>query len=270
MGAATGAREALPGEIEQRGDKGAVGRIATEPRVLRHAIGDIGIVFERRLAQRTIARHRAAQARAIPQTVVQEIANSTGRRAKFGIAPGKRGARQCGQQQAVPTGKLLLIDRQHPLRTGLQQAPPNRLQARNDCRFWLLDRLGDLANRLAATRQMPCVQGRYLKRHPGLEGAGGQRAGFRRLQTDEPGGAEDHRQVGISRRLLAERKDLAYESVRLARRAGVKIAAGTDFGGGSLRANQLAWEVESLVEAGLEPWEALAAATWQGGDLLGA
>ena len=49
----------------------------------------------------------------------------------------------------------------------------------------------------------------------------------------------------------------------------MRIAAGTDFGGGSLRANQLAWEIESLVEAGLEPWEALAAATWQGGDLLG-
>jgi len=52
-------------------------------------------------------------------------------------------------------------------------------------------------------------------------------------------------------------------------RDGVRIAAGTDFGGGSLRANQLAWEVESLVAAGLEPWEALAAATWRGGELLG-
>ncbi len=47
------------------------------------------------------------------------------------------------------------------------------------------------------------------------------------------------------------------------------MAAGTDFGGGSLRANQLAWEVECLVEAGMEPWQALAAATWVGGDLLG-
>jgi imidazolonepropionase-like amidohydrolase len=49
----------------------------------------------------------------------------------------------------------------------------------------------------------------------------------------------------------------------------VKIAAGTDFGGGSLRANQLAWEVESLVAAGLEPVDALAAVTWRGGELLG-
>lgn len=61
----------------------------------------------------------------------------------------------------------------------------------------------------------------------------------------------------------------AEASVRAARAAGVKIAAGTDFGGGSSRANQLAWEVESLVAAGLEPWEALAAATWRGGELLG-
>jgi imidazolonepropionase-like amidohydrolase len=57
--------------------------------------------------------------------------------------------------------------------------------------------------------------------------------------------------------------------VRLAARAGVLIAAGTDFGGGSLRANQLAWEIETLVTAGLEPWQALAAATVHGGQLLG-
>jgi len=68
---------------------------------------------------------------------------------------------------------------------------------------------------------------------------------------------------------LAERKDQAAESVRIAHQAGVAIAAGTDFGGGSLRANQMAWEVGELVDAGLEPWEALAAATWRGGELLG-
>jgi imidazolonepropionase-like amidohydrolase len=61
----------------------------------------------------------------------------------------------------------------------------------------------------------------------------------------------------------------ARVSLRHARDAGVAICAGTDFGGGSLRANQLAWEVESLVQAGLEPWQALAAATWRGGELLG-
>jgi imidazolonepropionase-like amidohydrolase len=68
---------------------------------------------------------------------------------------------------------------------------------------------------------------------------------------------------------IRARLDRAEESVRVARAAGVAVAAGTDFGGGSARANQLAWEVESLVEAGLEPWEALGAATWRGGELLG-
>jgi imidazolonepropionase-like amidohydrolase len=51
--------------------------------------------------------------------------------------------------------------------------------------------------------------------------------------------------------------------------AEVAIAAGTDFGGGSPHANAIAWEVEALVDAGLEPWQALAAATWRGGELLG-
>ncbi len=68
---------------------------------------------------------------------------------------------------------------------------------------------------------------------------------------------------------LANRKEVAFESVRIAEKAGVKIAAGTDFGGGSLRANQMAWEIECLVAAGLTPPAALASATWVGGDLLG-
>lgn len=65
------------------------------------------------------------------------------------------------------------------------------------------------------------------------------------------------------------RLEQAEASVRLARDAGVAIATGSDFGGGSLRANQLAWEVMSLVFAGLEPVDALAAATWRGGELIG-
>jgi imidazolonepropionase-like amidohydrolase len=72
---------------------------------------------------------------------------------------------------------------------------------------------------------------------------------------------------GVAR--IAERRARAEESVRLAHRAGVAIAAGTDAGGGSLRANQLAWEAQALVAAGLEPHEALAAVTWRGGDLFG-
>ena len=71
------------------------------------------------------------------------------------------------------------------------------------------------------------------------------------------------------RALIAARREWAHESVRLAARAGVLIAAGTDFGGGSLRPNQLAWEVECLVTAGLQTWQALAAATRNGGILLG-
>jgi imidazolonepropionase-like amidohydrolase len=67
----------------------------------------------------------------------------------------------------------------------------------------------------------------------------------------------------------AAREERAFDSVRLAHAAGVAIATGTDFGGGSTRANQLAWEVECLVDAGLQPWEALGAATWRGGELLG-
>ncbi len=72
---------------------------------------------------------------------------------------------------------------------------------------------------------------------------------------------------GITR--IAERRERGEESVRLAHAAGVAIAAGSDFGGGSLRANQLAWEVGALVAAGIEPHVALGAATWRGGDLFG-
>jgi imidazolonepropionase-like amidohydrolase len=71
------------------------------------------------------------------------------------------------------------------------------------------------------------------------------------------------------RERVAKRKERAYASVATARRAGVKIATGTDFGGGSVRAGLLAGEVELLVDAGLEPYEALAAATRNAGDLLG-
>lgn len=72
-----------------------------------------------------------------------------------------------------------------------------------------------------------------------------------------------------SRAAIAGRREWAHESARLAHRAGVLIAAGTDFGGGSLRAGQLAWEVETMVAAGIPPADALAAATRNGGILLG-
>jgi imidazolonepropionase-like amidohydrolase len=71
------------------------------------------------------------------------------------------------------------------------------------------------------------------------------------------------------RRRIQERKEGAYAALAAAHRAGVKIATGSDFGGGSVRAGHLAWEIELLVQGGLEPWEALAAATWRGGEVLG-
>jgi imidazolonepropionase-like amidohydrolase len=75
--------------------------------------------------------------------------------------------------------------------------------------------------------------------------------------------------AGAGERRNLERLAGAQESLRNCRAAAVSICSGTDFGGGSTRPNHMAWEVESLVEAGLEPWEALAAATWHGGELLG-
>ena len=48
------------------------------------------------------------------------------------------------------------------------------------------------------------------------------------------------------------------------------LGAGTDFGGGWLRANQLPrGGRDTLVAAGLEPYDALAGATVNGGWLLG-
>lgn len=87
--------------------------------------------------------------------------------------------------------------------------------------------------------------------------------GFASTTTMERFTAQD------GRRRIAERLEVAQASVRAAHAAGVPIAAGSDFGGGSVRAGHLAWEVEGLVRAGLEPWEALGAATWRGGDVLG-
>ena len=71
------------------------------------------------------------------------------------------------------------------------------------------------------------------------------------------------------RRRNTERREQAFAAVQAARRAGVRIATGSDFGGGSVRAGHLAWELELLVQAGLEPHQALASATCHGGELLG-
>ena len=71
------------------------------------------------------------------------------------------------------------------------------------------------------------------------------------------------------RERVAKRRDGTIAALQAARRAGVRIATGSDFGGGSVRAGHLAWEVELLVGAGLEPYEALASATRNGGSLYG-
>ena len=63
--------------------------------------------------------------------------------------------------------------------------------------------------------------------------------------------------------------EMGLASVRAARAAGVRIATGTDFGGGPPRVGNHALELELLVRAGLQPHEALASSTWIAGDVLG-
>jgi imidazolonepropionase-like amidohydrolase len=71
-----------------------------------------------------------------------------------------------------------------------------------------------------------------------------------------------------NRATLAAELEKALAAVKCANRAGVRIATGSDFG--SLpRPGRLALEVQLLVRAGLQPHDALASATWIGGDLLG-
>ena len=88
---------------------------------------------------------------------------------------------------------------------------------------------------------------------------------FLRLGETTPG---SYYASAAGRRFATQLLRDAEASARIAHRAGVKIAAGTDLGGGSVLPGQLAWEVESLVAVGLEPWQALGAATWRGGELL--
>ncbi|HET8567796.1 MAG TPA: amidohydrolase family protein [Candidatus Limnocylindria bacterium] len=67
----------------------------------------------------------------------------------------------------------------------------------------------------------------------------------------------------------ARELEQALAAVRAARAAGVRIATGTDFGGGPPRPGNFALEVELLLRAGLEPFEAIGAATWAGGEVMG-
>ncbi|NMO57014.1 amidohydrolase family protein [Actinoplanes sp. TBRC 11911] len=88
------------------------------------------------------------------------------------------------------------------------------------------------------------------------------RAGFAgTTRGDFSGPAAEKREAAL--------RETVGASFRLAYAEGVTIAAGTDSGGGSPRANHLAWEVEALVEGGMRAEDALAAVTWRGGDLMG-
>src|SRR5260221_2726216 len=73
----------------------------------------------------------------------------------------------------------------------------------------------------------------------------------------------------VGRSAITERLEMAEHSVRIAFHAGVAIAAGSDFGGGSVRAGHLAWEVQALVKAGLVPLPAPGLAPSQGRPVLG-
>jgi imidazolonepropionase-like amidohydrolase len=63
-------------------------------------------------------------------------------------------------------------------------------------------------------------------------------------------------------------RDSSRESVSAAIRTGVPIALGTDAGGGAARHGRIAREVELMVECGMEPLDALLAATSNAAKLL--
>jgi imidazolonepropionase-like amidohydrolase len=64
-------------------------------------------------------------------------------------------------------------------------------------------------------------------------------------------------------------RDASRAAIGGAIRAGVRIAAGTDAGGGSVRHGRIAREIELMIECGMEPAVALQAATREGAALLG-
>ena len=65
------------------------------------------------------------------------------------------------------------------------------------------------------------------------------------------------------------RKAHSRDSFQRALKAGVKIAAGTDAGGSSVRHGFLVREIELMVDAGMTPKEALESATREGATLMG-
>ena len=68
---------------------------------------------------------------------------------------------------------------------------------------------------------------------------------------------------------VLDRKAHSRDSFQRALKAGVKIAAGTDAGGSSVRHGFLAREIELMVDAGMTPKQALESATREGATLMG-
>jgi imidazolonepropionase-like amidohydrolase len=64
-------------------------------------------------------------------------------------------------------------------------------------------------------------------------------------------------------------RDGSRAAIAGAIRAGTRIAAGTDAGGGSVRHGRLAREIELMIDCGMEPAAALQAATREGARLMG-
>ena len=82
------------------------------------------------------------------------------------------------------------------------------------------------------------------------------------IEHGSPTGYQD-KMVELSKKYKAQQ----YEWVGKAIRAGVKIAAGSDFGGYDASIN--AGEIDSLHKAGMTPMQAIQAATRAGAELLG-
>jgi imidazolonepropionase-like amidohydrolase len=80
-----------------------------------------------------------------------------------------------------------------------------------------------------------------------------------------PAGVDD----AVVRRNLMVVVPRLREAVQHARKKGVMIAAGTDFGYAAVAGRGVSYEIVSLVELGLTPMEALQSATIVGAELLG-
>jgi imidazolonepropionase-like amidohydrolase len=64
-------------------------------------------------------------------------------------------------------------------------------------------------------------------------------------------------------------RDNSRRAVSMANEIGVKIALGTDAGGGAARHGRIAREAELMVQAGMQPYQALNAGTSNAANLIG-